>query len=184
MLKSSKKYYIENIFGFLQTERLNCCNSGIQSNDCFPITIPTDDRFYSSKNTSAKCLNLVRSQPICGERVRQQYNVLTAYVDASQVYGSNLERAAVLRTYADGRLQRNSNNNQLPTMEQLNLRPDTTLLRPQRTDDFVAGEDRVNEHPFLTVMHIIFMREHNRIAKLLKEFLPPNLQTVGTLFYY
>ena len=61
---------------------------------------------------------------------------------------------------------------------QLNQRPDTTLLRPEKVDDFMAGEMRVNEHPFLTTLHVVFFKEHNRIAKLLKEYLPTALQTV------
>ena len=64
------------------------------------------------------------------------------------------------------------------TREQLNSRPNTNLLRPEKTDDFMAGEMRVNEHPFLTTLHIIFVREHNRIAKLLKEYLPSALHQV------
>ena len=51
--------------------------------------------------------------------------------------------------------------------------------RPQRPDDFMAGDMRVNEQPFLTSLHVLFLREHNRIAKLLKEYLPPSLQKVG-----
>jgi hypothetical protein len=65
---------------------------------------------------------------------------------------------------------------------QLNQRPDTTLLRPEKSDDFMAGEMRVNEHPFLTTLHIVFVKEHNRIAKLLKEYLPTALQTVRSHF--
>ena len=87
------------------------------------------------------------------------------------------------RTYQDGRLQRNSNTDQLPTREQLNLRPNTRKLRPDKPEDFMAGDSRSNEQPFLATLHVVFMREHNRIAKRLKEYLPPHLQTVRVYKY-
>lgn len=42
----------------------------------------------------------------------------------------------------------------------------------------MAGDMRVNEHPFIGTLHIVFLREHNRIAKLLREYLPEHLRTV------
>jgi len=62
--------------------------------------------------------------------------------------------------------------------EQLNSFPNTNLLKPEKIDDFMAGEMRVNEHPFLTTLHVVFVREHNRVAKLLKEYLPSALHQV------
>ena len=37
---------------------------------------------------------------------------------------------------------------------------------------FLAGDDRVNEHPGLTMIHTILAREHNRIATQLREINP------------
>ena len=116
---------------------------------------------------------------MCRQNVRQQYNEITAFIDASNIYGSEQEQSAILRTYRDGRLHINSNTDQLPTREQLNIRHDRSRQRPERPDDFVAGDVRVNEQPFLTSMHVLFLREHNRIAKLLREYLPKELRTVS-----
>lgn len=157
-------------------ETKDCCTSGVQDNDCFTIPIPNPDRFYSWVNNTAKCLNFVRSTPICRVNVREQFNELTAYIDASMVYGSDQEMGALLRTYRDGRLHHNSRTEQLPTREQLNVRPNTRLLKPEKPEDFMAGDMRVNEHPFLTSLHVVFLKEHNRIAKRLREYLPRELQ--------
>lgn len=132
-------------------------------------------------NSSATCLNLIRSTPVCGSTVREQYNELTAYIDASNIYGSDEKHAKVLRTFKDGRLHRNGNTDQLPTRDQLGLNANDRLLRPEKPGDFMAGDMRVNEHPFLATLHVIFLREHNRIAKLLREYLPSEYQTVSAL---
>jgi hypothetical protein len=80
-------------------EETNCCRSSSASPDCFAISIPSPDRFYSWVNESAQCLNVVRSRPVCRSAQRQQFNDITAYVDASNVYGSEQEHSALLRTY-------------------------------------------------------------------------------------
>ena len=94
-----------------------------------------------------------RSRPVCRSSTREQFNEITAYIDASNVYGSEQEHSAVLRTYRDGKLQKNSNTEQLPSREQLNLRPNTQLLRPESGMDLMAGDIRANEHPFLSSLH-------------------------------
>ena len=87
-------------------------------------------------------------------------------------------------TFSDGKLHVNSRNDQLPTRRQLNLRPNIRRQRPEKPEDFMAGDMRVNEHPFLATLHVVFLREHNRIAKQLKEYLPINYQTVGCLIFF
>lgn len=44
---------------------------------------------------------------------------------------------------------------------------------PAATADFyVAGDHRANEHPVLTAIHVIFLREHNRLARELEAAFP------------
>ena len=107
------------------SDETDCCATGVQGADCFTIQVPGNDRFFSWVNNTARCINLLRSRPVCRENVRQQYNEITAFVDGSNIYGSDEEHSSILRTYRDGRLQRNSITDQLPTMEQLNIRPET-----------------------------------------------------------
>ena len=90
-------YLISILFFF--SDGTNCCKSGVQESNCFTIPIPSPDRFYSWVNSSAQCLNFVRSRPVCRSTVREQFNEITAFVDASNIYGSELEHSALLRTY-------------------------------------------------------------------------------------
>ena len=124
------------------------------------------------------CLNFVRSTPVCQRSTRQQLNKLTAFIDGSTVYGSSKEHESQLRTFDGGQLVINIITKQPPTMEQLNLRPNQKLVRPETQKHFVAGDERVNEHPFLTAMHTIFLKEHNRIAKELRSHLPHFLRYI------
>lgn len=98
-----------------------------------------------------------------GTAPRQQINHITAYIDASQVYGSDPERASALRAFDGGRL----------SMSDGNLLPMNTLGLPNQggTDAslFLAGDERSNEQVGLTSMHTVFAREHNRLAQLLAE---------------
>ena len=88
--------------------------------------------------------------------MRQQVNQITAFIDASNVYGSDEERALELRTLdGTGRLK-TSEGDLLPFNE-------NGLVNAPSTDAsfFLAGDIRANEQVGLTAMHTLFVREHN-----------------------
>ncbi|XP_046572567.1 myeloperoxidase-like isoform X1 [Haliotis rubra] len=143
---------------------LDCCGSQ-QSNrpQCFSIEIPERDRHFSSN-----CMNFVRSVQVenskCQAAPVEQLNQITAYIDASNVYGSSLEEQNKLRSFVDGLLK--TIENHLPEAE---VGGDECTTPDSPSYCFLAGDHRVNENPILQSMHTIFMREHNRIARRLKQ---------------
>lgn len=90
---------------------------------------------------------------------RQQLNEITAWIDASNVYGSEEERAHALRTFDGTGKLKTSTGDLLPFNEEglPNAGGESNSL-------FLAGDLRANEQLGLTVMHTLFMREHNRLA--------------------
>lgn len=130
----------------------------------YPISIPSGDPYFDPQFTGTQEMPLNRSgydhaTGLTTDNPRQQLNHITAFIDASMVYGSNPIRARALRTNdGTGRLK-TSPGNFLPfnTQGLPNAGgPDPTL--------FVAGDIRANEQVGLTSMHTVFVREHNRLA--------------------
>ena len=91
---------------------------------------------------------------------REQRNLITSYIDASNVYGSDASRATFLRSGVGGRLK-TSDGDLLPFNDGTfpNAGGTSTSL-------FLAGDIRANEQLALTAMHTLFVREHNRLADL------------------
>ncbi len=124
------------------------------------ISIPAGDPWFDPAGDGNRVMHFDRSGFVNDARgVRQQVNVLSAYIDASQVYGSDARRAAALRANdGSGRL-RTSVGNLLPfNTSRLENAPNS------RPAFFLAGDFRANEQVGLTALHTIFVREHNRIA--------------------
>lgn len=123
----------------------------------FNIKVPAGDPFFDPAGTGTVEIGLERSHGESIEGVRQQFNEITAFIDASNVYGSDDERARALRTLdGTGRLK----------MGEANLLPFNVDALPnapsaQAADFFVAGDFRVNEQVGLTALHTLFAREHN-----------------------
>lgn len=131
----------------------------------FPIAVPLGDRLFDPNSTGTVTIGLNRSAYEMVDGVRQQTSGITAWIDASQVYGSNDIRAEALRAMdGTGRLKATASafGDLLPfnTEEIANIPPGPSF--------FVAGDVRVNEQTGLIAIHTLFVREHNHWADLYK----------------
>jgi len=127
-----------------------------------PIIVPENDLIFTpgseipfNRNVAAPGTGTDSNNP------RQQVNAITAYIDGSSVYGSDLERANFLRSGEGGKLK-TSTGNLLPfnTANLENANP----FGVDADDLFIAGDVRSNEQIGLTAVHTLFVREHNRLA--------------------
>lgn len=145
------------------------CTKGPNRGECFGVTVPPNDPHFTK--VGVKCLHVIRSAPAgptkcdCMRRrkliPRQQSNTLTAFIDASQVYGVDEETLKSLRLPASS-LLKSQNRILLPQAPPEDFCR-TTCSKPC----FNAGDERVNENQGLASMHTLFLREHNRIARIL-----------------
>lgn len=151
------------------------------TNECIPILVKHDDPvFGNSSSHFGECLPFTRSVPACQSCkdnltpsiMRNQINQLTSFIDGSQIYGSTDYVARNLRSFTGGLLKEGaktrSSKGNLPFQDD----------KPEDVADvtdvpfFEAGDERANEQIALTVMHTIWMREHNRIARTLAQINP------------
>eukprot|EP00179_Madagascaria_erythrocladioides_P014414 CAMPEP_0198364684 /NCGR_PEP_ID=MMETSP1450-20131203/153790_1 /TAXON_ID=753684 ORGANISM="Madagascaria erythrocladiodes, Strain CCMP3234" /NCGR_SAMPLE_ID=MMETSP1450 /ASSEMBLY_ACC=CAM_ASM_001115 /LENGTH=569 /DNA_ID=CAMNT_0044072123 /DNA_START=483 /DNA_END=2192 /DNA_ORIENTATION=+ len=119
----------------------------------FDIPVPFNDPKFSG---DLDALPFKRSKSTGGSpgKQREHFNDITSFIDASQVYGSDEGLASSLRVGGDGCLLETSEGNLLK------WNPSAP-----RGGDFVAGDSRASENPALTSVHVLFLREHNRIAE-------------------
>jgi len=137
---------------------------GVAPPEPAPIPVPLGDPFFDPFGTGSATIAFNRSiyDPATGvspDAPRQQMNEITAFIDASNVYGSDEERAAALRTLdGTGRLATSAGD----------LLPFNTAGLPNAGGSgpelFLAGDVRANEQAALTALHTLFVREHNRLV--------------------
>lgn len=130
------------------------------------IPVPAGDPFFDPFDTGTQVIIFDRSvydtsTGTGAGNPRQQMNTITTWIDASNVYGSDVERAVALRANdGTGRLNTSSGD----------LLPFNTGGLPNDGGDddpflFLAGDFRANEQVGLTSMHTLFVREHNRYVE-------------------
>lgn len=144
------------------------------------IPIPKGDAFFDPQGSGTQIIPMARSEsdPTTGTSTanpRKHVNAITSFIDASTVYGSDDDRATWLRTFSGGRLKV-SNGNLLPWNTTTGeygapidpASPEMAMPLPNVKKWFVAGDIRANENPFLTSIHTLFVREHNRLCNELE----------------
>jgi hypothetical protein len=118
------------------------------------IPIPAGDDPFDPEATGEQAIRFLRVTPIedSGEDGPRAYeNDITAYLDASQVYGSTPEQRAAIRVEGGKVL--------LDEEGLLVFNPDGTTI---------AGDVRAGDNSALAGLHTIFAREHNRIVDELR----------------
>jgi peroxidase len=134
-----------------------------------PIPVPPGDPFFDPLGQGSQVIPFHRSvyAPASATTPRQQLNLITAYIDGSTVYGSNLftdgDRPGWLRTHVGGRLKVTSTalGDLLPYNDGTVFNVGTPEAPDSSPTLFIAGDARVNEQPALAAMHTLFVREHN-----------------------
>ncbi len=148
------------------------------------IDVPEGDPWFDPMSSGTVRIPMKRSEfdPSTGTSFinpRQHPNRISAYIDASGVYGSDQIRADWLRTFQDGKLK-TSAGNLLPFNTTTGQYEDEIDHNAPEMDDavgtspklFVAGDVRANENVLLASFHTLFVREHNRICDELRQEFP------------
>lgn len=148
------------------------------------IRVPAGDPLFDPMGSGQVMIPMLRSLPAPGtgtdmNNPRRFTNEITAFVDASNVYGSSELRADWLRSFVDGKMKV-SEDNLLPfnTVDGT-FNSSIDIDAPFMADDvgaaerlYVAGDVRANENLLLSAMHTIFVREHNRLCDEFKARFP------------
>jgi len=135
-----------------------------------PISLPSTEKIFTEAIPFYRSAYQMTTDSR-GNQQRQQLNMITAFIDGSNVYGSDSKRATWLRTMRNGKMKTsagnllpyNTRNGELSGAIDLNS-PEMANDSDHHVKTFVAGDDRAAENPVLTSLHTLFVREHNRIC--------------------
>ena len=162
---------------------IDCKKSCDNAAPCFPMDVPPGDPRVNNR----RCIDFIRTSAVCGSGAtsllwgsltpREQLNQLTSYMDASQVYGYDDALARDLRdlTTDHGLLREGpAIPGHKPLLPYANGQFVDCRRNPVESsiNCFVAGDIRANEQVGLLAMHTIWLREHNRIARFLRDMNP------------
>ena len=134
------------------------------------IPIPNMDKWMDPYSVGSLQIPMVRSMYnlSTGDDTspREFQNSITGWLDGSQVYGSSDFDSQWLKEGSLGKMKVTNTEigEFLPKAADGEESPSISFVGFSASERFVAGDSRANEHSALTAMHVLFLREHNRIA--------------------
>nr|CAB3263936.1 myeloperoxidase [Phallusia mammillata] len=157
---------------------LDCSDCGTTAEECFNILVSSTDPMNNMGGI--ECIELKRSARTvdknCQNKTREQNNLESAYIDASNVYGSTTSHADALRATEPGQMLTGSETTpisvSLPRETQVSsdVPMDCPAIhKPADQPCFAAGDPRINEQPPLSINHLVWIRKHNLMAKELAD---------------
>lgn len=139
---------------------------------CFPIEVPKNDSYGAQYDI--ECQNFVRTTTDkdvnCsdGEDYAEQLSIVTPFIDLSSIYGENEAWCSRLRSFEGGRLRVDRRNNKEWPPAALDNYDTCDISHPDEIC-YYGGDVRVNQNTGLTVLTIVMVREHNRLADGLRK---------------
>lgn len=134
----------------------NIASTKTSKHNRFDIKLPRNDPLTA--NFTSGYLRMTRAEriPVPGYRYAERaMNAISSAIDLTTVYGPSEERLKKLRTFRGGKLITSKGNFMPFNKPRLENEPN----HDRRF--FLAGDIRANDHPVLTSLHTIFLREHN-----------------------
>jgi len=149
------------------------CELDTKDPECVNIEIPEDDDVF--RNREVTFIEVERDAPFkpphyCSLRPREHINRLTAFVDGSQIYGSEDELAENLK--GNGGMLRDMQHPHGCPFKNLLPRQDPDVFCVSKDPNrpcFMSGDERTNENQGLMSMHTLWLRQHNLIAEQLSQ---------------
>jgi peroxidase len=149
------------------------CTCSTTNPDCVNIPTPRDDFVDSNQN----CMILTRSAASfdkfdCSLGAREQTNLVTHWLDMTQLYGSDSSQQNLLRSFLNGKLKTSTirsfaNKDFLPAASS-----GTCVDEVNGQFCFESGDSRTSQNMMLVSIHTVWLREHNKIAQQLKQLNP------------
>lgn len=98
-------------------------------------------------------------------------NKISHFIDGSVIYGSDHMALDTLREFSGGRLKMFIDIDGRELLP-LSTDRDECLTMEHGSACFMSGDSRTNQMVSLVAVHLLFAREHNRVAKILMELNP------------
>jgi len=147
-------------------------------NEAWNIEVPEGDPIFDPDGEGGKTIGFTRTY---GDKTK--INLNTCWIDASNIYGSNYAASNALRTFEDGLLRVSNEIDEddgefppflyeLPDKLQSAIPLDNNAAIYPTDHLFALGDRRANENPLLLALHVLFWREHNRVARVLASVHP------------